>query len=267
MKKIITYSGVRLSNPNLPVVSVSAEDRLLATVPDHIGWIEATASTPAAIAGMTDRASGVILEKSDTGSASWAKGLSANGKPAIICPDGSHAAYFPNWAAADAADYPRFNVNAWTAILVFSKSATDANLNELIAGIGAGVAGVLVPRMGIGGPNSDFRLYEGTSTIRGAFSMPAAGTEVCVVVSSSVANGITMRKNGVQMYRNAADVRPLSDGRYKYGSQNSTNANVNNFSGKMMRMHIINRDLCAPENARFLSIFEQTLMNFYGIGA
>ncbi|MEN2386457.1 hypothetical protein [Comamonas sp. A7-5] len=262
MRKIIRHDGIKISNSALPIVSVSDHDRLLAAIPGHFFWMQAREMDVGPVESIRDRANYSAITPMGSDGTRWTIGASANGKPAIVCPDGVNVVSY----TTDLQIRP----DAFTVAQVFRLTPNYLNsINELVSSTSkANVNGGLAARININVAPRFRLLGEDVSPAYervGTSILPNVDT--LGIITFSTALGCSVRINGHTVAQNVADKRPLTDRTIRFGSQ-STIVNSNaSFHGQRMRTHMFNLDLSAPEYAGYLATLERELMSFYGIGS
>ena len=259
MSVLIQLNDLSIANSTLPALDVSRADVELASLPQLKFWLQAGSKFRSG-SKTKERIAGRTISPTGTGTGEWTNGTFANAEPAFILDNSGTYPYI--------FDSPyQVNKDAWTAVLVFERDPNDVGNAMLVGGTASGSSNDCY--LYIGMTTKGLKLYDENTSPR-VQDLATAGKYVGVtmgVVSFSVTNGLTMRINGKEIARNAADKRPLTNGSFRIGAASgaSVSKSDNALGGKLGTVMMFDADLCLPAYQSSLAKLESTLMEKYGI--
>lgn len=258
MSVLIKLSNLSVANSSLPALDVTSDDIELASLPQLTFWLQAGAKFKSGNV-IRERAQGRTIRPTVTSSLDWQNGQFTNGADALIVDNNSSHPYLLD-------DDYHVNKNAWTMAFVFERSADDVGNAYLTGGVVTQTPEM--KQLFIAMTDAGLKLYSGDTSPR--IQDPIVGKYVGVtlaIVSFSTTNGLTMRINGEEVAREAADKAPLTDGRFRLlaSSNNTVGANTSALGGKIGTIMSFDADLCLPSYRLSLDKLESMLMTRYGI--
>lgn len=90
------------------------------------------------------------------------------------------------------------------------------------------------------------------------------GSSVLVLVTFSTTRGVTIRRNGVQVVKDATRVTPIAGTAINLFSASGSGSRL---SGSVGKAGVLDVDLSRPEYTKALAAIEGHLMSFYALGA
>jgi hypothetical protein len=90
------------------------------------------------------------------------------------------------------------------------------------------------------------------------------GSSVLVLVTFSTLRGVSVRRNGVQVLKDATRVTPVTGTTFNLFSASGSGSR---FSGSVGKVGVLDVDLSRPEYTKALAAIESHLMSFYGLTA
>lgn len=261
MSVLIKLNDLSIANSTLPELDVSDADVELASLPQLKFWLQAGSKFRSG-SKIKERIAGRTISPTGTGAGEWTNGAFTNSEPAFVLDNSGSYPYN--------LDNPyEVNKDAWTAVFVFERDPNDVG-NAMLMGYTSSSASADV-HLYIGMTTKGLKLYDGNSSPR-IQDIVTAGRYVGVtmgIISFSTTNGLTMRINGKEIARNAADKRPLTDGAFRIGAASGTSVSKsdNALGGKLGTVMMFDADLCLPVYLSSLVKLESTLMQKYGITA
>lgn len=261
MSVLIKLNNLSISNSVLPNLDVSQDDVELASLPMLKFWLQAGAQYRNS-SSIKERASGVTISPTSTATNTVTDGTFTNGAKALVLADAGVYPYLPDTA---------FDVNkeSWTVAVAFERSLTDSGNATFMGGIKASSGEDKHLYFAIAG-NGNITLYKGTSSTRIAYATDGLkGKKSLLVLSFDVTRGLTMRLNGVEVARNAADTLALTESKVRFFAHSATTQGASDigFGGKIGAFMIFDTDLTLPIHQSNLKKLESKLMTRYDITA
>tara|TARA_R110002020_G_scaffold294387_1_gene510206 strand:+ start:1842 stop:2627 length:786 start_codon:yes stop_codon:yes gene_type:complete len=260
MSVLIKLNDLSIANSTLPELDVSDADVELASLPQLKFWLQAGSKFRSG-SNIKERIEGRTISPTGTGTGEWINGAFANSEPAFILDNSGSYPYI--------LDNPyQVNKDTWTAAFVFERDANDVG-NAMLMGL-PGIATSTGVHLYIGMTSTGLKLYDGNSSLRisDPITTKYVGTKLAII-SFSVTNGLTMRINGKEVARAAADKRPLTSGLFRLGASSGTTVGKsdNALGGKLGTIMMFDADLCLPAYQSSLAKLEYELMQKYNINA
>lgn len=260
MSVVIKLNDLSITNSTLPQLDVSDDDIRLASLPELTFWLQAGAEYQNGTK-TKERAMGRTIDLANTVAGTmWEQGTFTNGAKALVIDDAGTYPYL--------LDNPyQVNKNAWTAVFVFERSASDVGNSMLMGGTTNPTSDAM--QLYIGMTTKGLKLYDGASRPRiedGVTTGKYVGVTLGII-SFSTTNGLTMRVNGAEVARKASDKAPLTDAAFRLlAASGTTNGkDPGALGGKLGTVMMFDADLCLPAYNSSLSKLESVLMTKYGI--
>lgn len=260
MSVLIQLNDLSIANSTLPDLDVSRADVELASLPQLKFWLQAGSKFRSG-SKIKERIAGRTISPIGTGTGEWTNGTFANAEPAFVLDNSGSYPYN--------LDNPyEVNKEAWTAAFVFERDPNDVG-NAMLMGAPVTPSSADA-HLYIGMTSTGLKLYDGNSSLR--ISDPITTKYVGIklaIISFSVTNGLTMRINGKEVARAAADKRPLTSGLFRLNASSGANVGKSDsaLGGKLGTVMMFDADLCLPAYQSSLAKLELTLMQKYNINA